>query len=217
MPSAPLGSTGGRTTSVFTCHLLTLIAHTVGGCRAWHAIIALGQLTRSNYIRRGMPSWPLDYTHDRAWHSIIDLGQQTHDRITSGVASNIALQKHRTSKDVWQGMLSSPLECTHDQMMLGVSTLSSSLGSTHHRMTLMCHPIIAFGLHAQTNDVARGMPSSPLCSTHSRMPFTLGQHTPSSLLDSIHGRMTSRQARYYLPWIAHTFGNAIIGLGKHRQ
>ncbi|TMW80955.1 hypothetical protein EJD97_013285 [Solanum chilense] len=73
-------------------------------------------------------------------------------------------------------MLSSPLECTHGQTMLGVEMLSSPFGSTHGRMTsgIKCHycpldsthyrmmstwhAIKAFGLHTRTED-GRGMPS----------------------------------------------------------
>ncbi|TMW80556.1 hypothetical protein EJD97_018390 [Solanum chilense] len=73
-------------------------------------------------------------------------------------------------------MLSSPLECTHGQMMLGAEMLSSPFGSTHGRITsgiychyfpldrthyqmmLMWHAIKAFGLHTQMKD-GHGMPS----------------------------------------------------------
>ena len=72
-------------------------------------------------------------------------------------------------------MLSSPLECTHGQMMLGVEMLSSPFGSTHGQMTLgikfhyfsldrthyrmmsTWHAIKAFGLHTRTEDGC-GMP-----------------------------------------------------------
>ncbi|TMW82976.1 hypothetical protein EJD97_003531 [Solanum chilense] len=73
-------------------------------------------------------------------------------------------------------MLSSPLECTHGQTMLGVEMLSSPFGSTHGRMTsgIKCHycpldsthyrmmptwhAIKAIRLHTRTED-RRGMPS----------------------------------------------------------
>ena len=69
MPSSPLGSTGGRTASGVACHHRLWVAQTVERRRAWHAIIAFGQQTRSNDIGRGMPSSPLgstdavSYTH----------------------------------------------------------------------------------------------------------------------------------------------------------
>ena len=65
MPSSPLGSTNGRTTSRVDVQHHLWAAHTVKRRRAWHAIIALGQHTRSNDVRRDMPSPPLDSTHDR--------------------------------------------------------------------------------------------------------------------------------------------------------
>ena len=65
MPSSPLGSTYGRTTSGKACHHRVLAAHTVQRHRAWHAIIAFGQHKRSNDAGRGMKSPPLDCTHDQ--------------------------------------------------------------------------------------------------------------------------------------------------------
>ena len=63
MPSWPLDSKHGRTTSGVTCHHHLWTAHTVKRRRAWHAIIAFGQHPRSNDIGRDMPSLPLDSTH----------------------------------------------------------------------------------------------------------------------------------------------------------
>ena len=78
MTSLPLDCTHGQTTSGVACHHRLWAAHTVEGCRAWHAviafglvdtvgrrrawhaIIALGRQTWSNDVRRGMPSSPLD-------------------------------------------------------------------------------------------------------------------------------------------------------------
>ena len=118
MPSSPLGSTHSRTTSGVACHHRLWAAQTVERCRAWHAIIALGRQTRSNDVRRGMPSWPLDSTHGRttsgvachhrpwkantverrrAWHAIIASGHY--------IGSN----------DVGRGMPSLPLGSMHGQ------------------------------------------------------------------------------------------------------
>ena len=112
MTSLPLDITQGQTTWV------------------WHAIIAFGKHTRSNDIRRGMPSSPLGSTHGRttsgvachhrpwtahtvgrrrAWHDITALGQ------------------HTRSNDVWRGMKSPPLDCTHARTMSGVAC--------HHRLS----------------------------------------------------------------------------------
>ena len=91
MPSSPLGSTHGRTTSGVACHhspwtantverrrawqpiIAIGLAHTVGRRRAWHAIIALGQHRRSDGVGRHMKAQTVG--RHRAWHSIIALGQ----------------------------------------------------------------------------------------------------------------------------------------------
>ena len=118
MPSPPLESTHGRTTSGVACHHHLWAAHTVERRRAWHAIISLRQHKRSNDVRRGMTSPPLDSTHGRmtsgvachhrlraahtvkrrrAWHAIIAFGQLKH------------------SNDVGCGMTSLPMDCTHSR------------------------------------------------------------------------------------------------------
>ena len=65
MTSPPLDSTHGLTTSGVACHHRHWTAHTVERRRAWHAIIALGWQTRSNDVRRCMPSSPLGSTNGR--------------------------------------------------------------------------------------------------------------------------------------------------------
>ena len=65
MPSLPLESTHGRTTSGMACHHHLWAAQTVERRRAWHAIIALVRHTRSNDVVRGMPSSTLGSTHGR--------------------------------------------------------------------------------------------------------------------------------------------------------
>ena len=96
MPSSPLGSTNGRTTSGVACHHSPWTTNTIEQRRAWHDIIAFGQHTQSNDIERGMPSSSLGSTDGRttsgvachhsswtaniverhqAWHAIIAFGQ----------------------------------------------------------------------------------------------------------------------------------------------
>ena len=58
MPSLPLGSTHGRTTSGVTCHHCLWTTHTVERLQAWHAIIAFGQHTWLNDVGRGIKSPP---------------------------------------------------------------------------------------------------------------------------------------------------------------
>ena len=52
--SPPFDSTTGRTKSGVACNDRLWEAHTVEQRRAWHAIIAFGQHTRSNDVGRGM-------------------------------------------------------------------------------------------------------------------------------------------------------------------
>ena len=54
MPSSPLGSTYGRTTSGMACHHSPWTTNTIEQRRAWHDIIAFGQHTQSNDVGRGM-------------------------------------------------------------------------------------------------------------------------------------------------------------------
>ena len=69
--SPPLDSTHNRTTLDVACHHRLLAAQTVERRRAWHAIIALGRQTRSDDVRRYMPSPPLDSTHSRTTSGVV--------------------------------------------------------------------------------------------------------------------------------------------------
>ncbi len=135
LQNTPLGSTHGRTTSGVACHHRLWAAHTFERRRAWHAIIAFGQYTRSNDVGRGMPPSPLGSTHVRA---------------TSGVACHHRLWAHTVER------------------------------------RLAWHAIFAFLQHTRSNDVGRGMPSSPF--------------------DSIDGRPSSGVACHHSPWTAQTVG-----------
>ena len=111
MTSPPLYNTHGRTSSGVACHHHHWGTHTIERRLAGHAIIAHGRQTRSNDVRRDMPSPHLDNTHCRT---------------TSGVACHLAFGKHTRSKDVRRGMKSPPLGSTHGQTTSGVTC--------HHRL-----------------------------------------------------------------------------------
>ena len=143
----------------------------VGLRRAWHDIIALGQHTRSNYVRRGMPSSPLGrkngrttsgvachhspwtahtVVRQRAWHDITVIGQ------------------HTRSNDVGRGMTSPPLDSTHGRTTSGV-TCHHLLWTTHSvKRHQVWHAIITVGQHTRSNDVGCVITSPPLDSTHGR-------------------------------------------------
>ena len=63
MKSWPLDSTHSRTTLGVACHHRLWAAFTIKRGRAWHEIIALGQHTWSNDVRRGMASSHLGSTN----------------------------------------------------------------------------------------------------------------------------------------------------------
>ena len=107
MPSSPLGSTDVRTTtsvafnhrlwtsshsktaSGVACHNRPWTANTIEPRRAWHAIIAFGQHTRSNNVECGITSPLLDSTHGRT---------------SSGVVCHHRLWVAHTVNDIGRGM-----------------------------------------------------------------------------------------------------------------
>ncbi|TMW81654.1 hypothetical protein EJD97_008475 [Solanum chilense] len=224
MPSSPLGSTGGQTKSGMTCHLLTWTAHTVGRCRAWHAIIALGQHTRLNYVRRGTPSSPLDSIHAMGQHRALH-PTSPFDNIEAHM-----IERHR------RVMTSSTLDYTHEPSTSGVA---------YHHFPFAAH------MHTQLDVDERVMPLSPLDRTHNRdrlrqachsiIPLgrTQGQHRAwhaiIALVWHTHGRRTSGVACNHHcwtsykgvafphgPWVAHAVEqrqawHAIIAIGKQTQ
>ena len=124
----------------------------------------------------------------RAWYAIIAFGQHTRLNV------------------VGLGMQSSPLGSTYGQTASTVAC-QHRLWTAHaveRRRTW--HAITAFGQHTRSNDVRRGMTSSPLGSTHGRLMsawhaiIAHGWQTwsndvwrgmPSSPLGSTHDRTTS--------------------------
>ena len=127
------------------------LARTRRRLQAWHDITSLGQHTRSatSGVACHHRHWTL-YTVERrqAWHAIIALGRQTR------------------LDDVRREMPSPPVDSTHGRTLLVVAL--------HHRpwtahMVGRCrawYDITALSQHTRSNDVGRGMPSSPLGSTH---------------------------------------------------
>ena len=171
MPSSPLGSTNGRTTSGVACQHHVWAAHTVERRRAWYDITAFGHHTRSNVVGRDMPSSPLDSTHDRtksgmASHHHLWAAQTVKQR--RAWHAIIAFGKHKQSNHVGRGMPTSPLGSTQGRTTSGVAC-QHRLWETHtverHRAW---HDITSLGQRTQSNDVRRGIPASPLGSTHGR-------------------------------------------------
>ena len=136
--------------------------HTVERRRAWHAIIALGQHTRSNDVGRGMPSLPLGSTHGRTTSGVAchhsPWTANTVERCRAWHA-NIAFGQHRRSHDVGRGMPSSPLGRTHSRMTSGVACHHCLREAHTVERRWAWHAIIAFGKHTWTNNVRRCMQS----------------------------------------------------------
>ena len=160
MPSSPLGSTHGRTTSGVACHHRLWTAHTEERRRAWHDIITFGQHTRWNYVGRGMPSSPLGSTK---WSNDVGRGMPSsplgsiHGRTTSGVACHNRLKAAHTVERhrAWHDITTFGQHTRLNDVGRGMP--ASSLGSTNGRTTsgVACH-------HRLSNDVGHGMSSSPL-------------------------------------------------------
>ena len=121
----------------------------------------------------------------RAWHAIIACG------------------KHTELNDIGRSMPSSPLDGKHCQTTSGVAYHHCLWAAQAVGRRQALHSIIAFGQHTQSNDVGRGMTSSPLGSTQDRIMsgvechHRLWQHTRSDdvgrgmtspPLDNTHGR-----------------------------
>ena len=129
MTSLPSDTTHGRTMSGVECHHSHWVAHTVERRRAWHAIISLGRQTRSNNVRRGMPSPPLDSIHDRttsgmACHHHLWVAHMIERRQVRHAI--IAFGQHSWSDSVGRCMPSSPLASNPTRTMSGVAC--------HHRL-----------------------------------------------------------------------------------
>ena len=186
MPSSRLDGKHGRTTSGVVCHHCLKAAQAVRRRQALHAIIAFNQQTQSNDFGRGMTSSPLGSTQDRMMLGVSchhRLWQHTQsDNVGGGMTSPpmdnthgqqrrqawhamIAFGQYRQLNRVGRGMPSSHLDDKHGRMTSGVACHICLWAAQAVRRRQALHAIIAFGQHAPSNDVGRGMTSSPLGST----------------------------------------------------
>ena len=161
------------------CYHRPWTANTVERRRVWHAIIAIGQHRQSDGVGHGMPSSPLGNTdgrtasgvacHHRPWTThTVERRRAWH--------TIIAIRQHTRSNDVGHGKTSPPLDSTHGRTTSGVAC--------HHRLWeaqtverfQAWHAIVAIGKHTRSNDIWRGMQSSPLGSTHGRTTLGVACH-----------------------------------------
>ena len=150
----PLDNIPYQTTSSMPCHHCPWEIPRVKQSKVWHGITSLGQHTRSNYVGRGMPSFTLENTDGRT---------------TSGVScyhrpwlADTVRRRHpwQCHSNTWTAQTIGLRRAWHDMMSLGQHTWSDNVDRGNI--------IIALGLYTRSNDVKRGMPSSPLESIHDR-------------------------------------------------
>ena len=156
--------------------------------RRSHAIIALGLDMQLDDIGCGMPAGTLGTTHDRTTSSVASHYRPWTAHTVRGSRAFHAIHTlgvNTKSHDVKRDMLSSLFKSTHGLTMSSVAC-PYGLWTTHSQTKSTWHAIIAIVLHTDTNDVRRGMPSSPLSSTN--------------------GRKTSGVRCHYLPCTAHKDG-----------
>ena len=185
----------GRTTSVVKCHHHLWAAHTIERRRAWHAIIALMQYTRSNNVGNDMPSPSLESTHGGT---------------TSGVACHHRLWAAQTVERrwAWLAIIAFGLADTvgRRQAWHAIITLDGKHGRTTSGVACHHRP---WKTHTVGN-VGRGMTSPHLDSSYTQQRrawhadiIALEQHTLLA---------TSGVAWHHRPWTAHTIGNVGHGM-----
>ena len=86
----------------------------------------------------------------RAWHDIIALG------------------RHTRSDYVGHGKTSSPLDGTHGRKMSGVACHNFPRPAITVKLRRVWHDITALGLQSRSDDIGRGVTSTPLDSMHDR-------------------------------------------------
>ena len=111
-------------------------------------------------------------------------------------------------------MTSPPFDSTHGQTTSGVEC-NPCLWTAHTvKRRRAWHAIIAFGKHTQSNDVGRGMPSSPLGSTNGRTTSSVACH--HLLWTSTHSRTASGVACHHCP-LTEKCGRMTSGVASHHR
>ena len=163
------------------CKIRLCAAHTVERRRAWHAIIAFGQHTRSNDVGHGMPASPLGSTRSKdvgrgmtsppfdSAHGRTTLGATCHHRLRKAHTVErrrvwhaiITFGQHKRSDGVGRGMALSPLDGKHGRTISGVE----------------CHQLL--GALRTVDIIGCGMSSWPLDTTHDRTKSVVAcYHSP---------------------------------------
>ena len=161
------------------CHQRLRTAYKEGQLWAWHTIITFEQHRRSDDVGRCMPSPPLDSTHGRMMSSVA-----CHNRPWTAHTVGrrrawheiTAVGLHEWSDYGGRCMPSPTLASTHNQTTSGVACHHRLWGAHRIERCRALHAIITFGQHIRLIDVGRGMPSSPLGSTHGRTKSGVACH-----------------------------------------
>ena len=172
IPSSPLECTHSWTTSSVAFHHHRWKAYTIRWCQAWLVVISLRQHTRSDDVRRGFPAWSLGSIHggrmtsDMACHHRLWAAHRV-GRFRAWYAI-VSLRQHIWWDDIGRDMLSLTFDNLNDWTTSGVACHHGPWSTHIVRRRRAWHAIITLVLHTRTDDVGYGMPTSPLCNTHSR-------------------------------------------------
>ena len=116
-----------------------------------------------------------------AWHAVLVIG------------------KHKQSDDISCGIQSSPLGSTHNRTTSSVACHYQPLRAYIIGRRRAWHDIIALGMNTQSDDVGRGMLSSPLYKTHDS---TTSGVACAQAHTNTHGLMMSGESFHHRPWVA---------------
>ena len=218
MTSLLLDSKHGQATSGVACHHHLGAAHTVERRWAWNNITSLGQHTRSNNVRCGIPSSPLYSTNGRtkldmtchhrpctartvgrrqAWHAITALEKHSVER-RQAWHDIPAFRQHTQSDDVGRGMTSPPLDSTHGRT-------TSTVACPHRPCT--AHIVRRHRAWQMARTKQYWTMWSITCNHRTSEAYMVRRRLAwhaISRLDSTHGRTTSSVGCHHRPWIAHT-------------
>ena len=136
----------------------------------------------------------------QAWHAIMAFIQDTRSNNVGRGNAIIAFRMYTRSDDVVHDMLSSPFESTHDRTTSGMACPHGCLEAQMVRRRRALDANISLRQKTRSDDVDRGMPSSPF--------------------DGLHSKTMSVVACHNIPWEAHTVGQCrvwhpINTLGNH--
>ena len=116
----------------------------------WHAIIALGLHIRSDDTGCGMPIWTLGSKNT-----------QTTSRVTCHSTWEAQkVEPHRALHDIF------PLDSTHGREMSTMACHQHPWTTHTIRLNQARHSLIVLGQHTRSDEVGRGIPSSPLENIH---------------------------------------------------